>query len=334
MQEGDEWKMQTDQKNNTGKKTREEKIKEIREKLDWYTFKASEEEFDEEEVEWLVQRLYKLEGIPMTPGQEPGSDFAQFKEYLMEKRAYSIQRGAAAGGEAASESGADGLSEKAAVEIDGRKGAKQKKTARWRVPTVAAVAVLAVAVLAGGTMVVANAQKEGGIFNLIRKDERGEKWVILPQDGDLALVDGTIENYSNMEDISEEYQEDIIDVEAMETLADYELKEVKVINHSFYIEIFYILSNANEELQIADFVYKNEETIVKEEVFDQDTYQGTEEVEGISIDIFSKADPDDGLDIAVGFWADNHQCRIEGKGDLEQLKEIAVEYTGMVEQKK
>lgn len=313
--------MKADQKKRKGKLSKEEKIKEIREKLDWYTFEASEEEFDEEEVDWLVQRLCRLEETDVTPGQEPGSDFARFKEYLMEKREDAIRCGAGAVGK------------RAESIVTGEKASGKKRTGTWRIPAVAAAAaVLVVAVLAGGTMGVTNAEKEGGIFNLIRKDENGEKWVILPQKEKFTLEDDKQENSDGKEELLKEYQDDIIAVETMDSLADYELKEVEVREYSAYVEISYRMSKGTEEILITDCVYKNSQIVVKEETFERDTYQGTEEVEGLSLDIFSKEDSDQELDIAVGFWVDNHQCRISGKNDSEQLKKIAVEYARMVEQ--
>lgn len=44
---------------------RDEEIKSIKEKLDYYTMEADDEEFDAEEVQKLLKRLDELEPIPL-----------------------------------------------------------------------------------------------------------------------------------------------------------------------------------------------------------------------------------------------------------------------------
>lgn len=71
----------------TSGKGKEQLIQEARERLDWYTFQASDEEFDGKEVEALVSLLSVLEPMETPDGKEPGRTFEQFKQYMEEKQA-------------------------------------------------------------------------------------------------------------------------------------------------------------------------------------------------------------------------------------------------------
>ena len=59
---------------------REEEIRSIKEKLDYYTMEADDEQFDAEEVQKLLQRLDVLEPIPLPwkSADEALKDFWKF----------------------------------------------------------------------------------------------------------------------------------------------------------------------------------------------------------------------------------------------------------------
>ena len=59
------------------KEPRDEKlIEELYERLWWYTYEASEEEFDEKEVDAITRLLDVLEPVYDDPAYEPGADAA------------------------------------------------------------------------------------------------------------------------------------------------------------------------------------------------------------------------------------------------------------------
>lgn len=67
--------------------TRDEEIKSIKEKLDYYTMEADDKDFDTEEVQKLLQRLDVLEPIPLPwkSADEALKDFWKFFDERQEE---------------------------------------------------------------------------------------------------------------------------------------------------------------------------------------------------------------------------------------------------------
>ena len=65
--------------------TKEEEIRMINEKLDFYVMEASDEEFDTEEVRKLVKRLDELDPIPL-PWKSDEEALKDFWEYCEERQ--------------------------------------------------------------------------------------------------------------------------------------------------------------------------------------------------------------------------------------------------------
>ena len=91
------------------KEPRDEKlIEELYERLWWYTYEASEEEFDEKEVDAITRLLDVLEPVHDDQAYEPGADAAlkRFWERYGEEEenaSVSSEADASASGEAAAE---------------------------------------------------------------------------------------------------------------------------------------------------------------------------------------------------------------------------------------
>lgn len=64
---------------------RDEEIKSIKEKLDYYTMEADDEEFDAEEVQKLLKRLDELEPIPL-PWKSVDETLTDFWECFDERK--------------------------------------------------------------------------------------------------------------------------------------------------------------------------------------------------------------------------------------------------------
>ena len=65
--------------------TKEEEIRMINEKLDFYVMEASDEEFDTEEVRKLVKRLDELDPIPL-PWKSDEEALKDFWDYCEERQ--------------------------------------------------------------------------------------------------------------------------------------------------------------------------------------------------------------------------------------------------------
>ena len=64
---------------------RDEEIRSIKEKLDYYTMEADDEEFDAEEVQKLLKRLDELESIPL-PWKSVDKALTDFWKYFEERQ--------------------------------------------------------------------------------------------------------------------------------------------------------------------------------------------------------------------------------------------------------
>ena len=95
----------------------EKLINDLYEKLHWYTFEASDEQFDAEEVDAIVQLLDVLE--PMKEDPRYPSDPAAARERF--DRRFGVEEDAAGEVDIESEAGADG------VNAGRKKGWKRKK---------------------------------------------------------------------------------------------------------------------------------------------------------------------------------------------------------------
>ena len=64
---------------------RDEEIRSIKEKLDYYTMEADDKDFDTEEVQKLLQRLDVLESIPL-PWKSADEALTDFWKYFDERQ--------------------------------------------------------------------------------------------------------------------------------------------------------------------------------------------------------------------------------------------------------
>lgn len=63
-------------------------MRELKRKLEWYTFEALEEEFDAEEVQNILKLLDKFDPIPEVKRLDVDKQLSKFKE-LVEKGRFS-----------------------------------------------------------------------------------------------------------------------------------------------------------------------------------------------------------------------------------------------------
>ena len=158
------------------KQDKESLIQEIQKRLDWYTMEASDEEFDADEVQSLLKLLDSL-----TPEEEKdrlSSDVVvdNFWKYCAEREE----------------------EERILAEADASEKKKEHKILHYfqkhRAVAMAA-AVLIVIMLGGSWQMAVNAEKHGGFFWWMDKNEEGTTMITAPEGVDNESYNYKIEKY-------------------------------------------------------------------------------------------------------------------------------------------
>lgn len=179
------------------KQDKESLIREVTKRLDWYTMEASDEEFDADEVQTLLKLLDSLKGEEKEeelPVEEALDSFWKYCEKRQEE-----ERILAADGKKSEEN---------------RKTKPEKKEGRmhqflWyfhkhRIAVVTAVALIVI-MLGGSWQMAVNAEKHGGFFWWMDKNEEGTTKITAPEGGSRDSEKRTEENYYNIEDVPDPY---------------------------------------------------------------------------------------------------------------------------------
>mgnify|MGYP004642111891 FL=1 len=170
------------------KQDKESLIQEIQKRLDWYTMEASDEEFDADEVQNLLKLLDGL-----TPEEE--KDRLSSDEVVDNFWKYCAEREE---------------EERILAEVDEPEKKKEHKVLHYfqkhRAVAVAAV-VLIVIMLGGSWQMAVNAEKHGGFFWWMDKNEEGKTMITSPEEERLDSENRTRKvHYYDIETIPEEYE--------------------------------------------------------------------------------------------------------------------------------
>lgn len=299
------------------KQDNESLIQEITKRLDWYTMEASDEEFDADEVQTLLKLLDSLKGEEKEeelPVEEALDNFWKYCEEREEEERILE---------------ADGNEKDAEPEAEHKESGIHKVLwyfHRHRMAVVTAV-VLIVVMLGGSWQMAVNAEKHGGFFWWMDKNEEGTTKITAPEVGHGDSENRIEENYSSLEDVPDAYAQyaripfeishlvgeeynlsriEVVKTDKADTISDYFEKEEKIL----YFEVK---------------VYPQEILRVRE------TYPGyafCEEFEndGTNLEVFEKEDENGKQSYVVYFYYGNEKYAVVGVDSKENLKEIAVEY--------
>lgn len=301
------------------KQDKESLIQEVTKRLDWYTMEASDEEFDADEVQTLLKLLDSLKGEEKEeelPVEEALDSFWRYCEKRQEE-----ERILAADGKESEEN---------------RKTEPEKKEGRmhqflWyfhkhRIAVVTAVALIII-MLGGSWQMAVNAEKHGGFFWWMDKNEEGTTMITAPERGNRDSEKCIEENYYSLEDVPYAY--------AQYARIPFEISSLDKDNYSLsHIEV----TKSNKADTVNDYFEKEEEILCFEVmVYPQEIlrvrenypgYSFCEEFEndGIDLEVFEKEEENGKLRYVIYFYYGNEKYAVVGVDSIEKLKEIAVEY--------
>lgn len=291
------------------KQDNESLIQEIQKRLDWYTMEASDEEFDADEVQNLLKLLDGL-----TPEEE--KDRLSSDEVVDNFWKYCAEREE---------------EERILAEADETEKKKDRKVQRYfqrhKSLAVATVA-LAVILLGGSWQMAVNAEKHGGFFWWMDKNEEGTTMITSPEMVGENPQKSVQKVYNRIEDVPDIYREYVnVPYEIMCSFNDgYSMSRIETIetDESDTINEFF----SKEKNPILHFIIK----IYPQEILRvRETYPGYVfceefENEGIDLEVFRKQEDNGNLSYIIYFYYGNEKYAVAGINDKEFLKEIAVKY--------
>ena len=292
------------------KQDNESLIQEIQKRLDWYTMEASDEEFDADEVQNLLKLLDGL-----TPEEE--KDRLSSDEVVDNFWKYCAEREE---------------EERILAEVDAPEKKKEHKVLHYfqkhRAVAVAAAVLMIVIMLGGSWQMAVNAEKHGGFFWWMDKNEVGTTMITSPEMVGENPQKSVQKVYNRIEDVPDIYREYVNvpyeimcsfnDGYSMSRIETIETDELDTINEFFSKE-------KNPILHFKIKIYPQEILRVRE------TYPGYVfceefENEGIDLEVFRKQEDNGNLSYIIYFYYGNEKYAVAGINDKEFLKEIAVKY--------
>lgn len=292
------------------KQDKESLIQEIQKRLDWYTMEASDEEFDADEVQSLLKLLDSL-----TPEEE--KDRLSSDEVVDNFWKYCAEREE---------------EERILAEVDAPEKKKEHKVLHYfqkhRAVAVAAAVLMIVIMLGGSWQMAVNAEKHGGFFWWMDKNEVGTTMITSPEMVGENPQKSVQKVYNRIEDVPDIYREYVnVPYEIMCSFNDgYSMSRIETIetDESDTIKEFFS-KEKNPILHFKIKIYPQEILRVRE------TYPGYVfceefENEGIDLEVFRKQEDNGNLSYIIYFYYGNEKYAVAGINDKEFLKEIAVKY--------
>lgn len=297
-------------------------IASVEERLRWFLEEATDEEFDAEEVDTLVNLLNRLKPLESVEMQSDEEALAKFHEYARLREA-----GERANFTVTEEEGAQ----------EGAVSKKQKSHNRLRhfvknhKLVSAAAAILLVILVAGGSMGAVNANRGNGFFYWLQRDDEGMTMWTAPESMDEKKEVEWEETYSSLNEVPEEFQNYVIDENEIIQLQDYELKNVTIVRANTYFRIKQRFSEKTEEknVYIGTLIYEDSVRLAREIHLSKEV-QTIEGEESIEERMLLRENVPGMKEVKIFFYKDNVKYFVEGDMELEILIQIAEAYRDIV----
>lgn len=291
------------------KQDNESLIQEIQKRLDWYTMEASDEEFDADEVQNLLKLLDGL-----TPEEE--KDRLSSDEVVDNFWKYCAEREE---------------EERILAEADETEKKKEHKVLHYfqkHRAVVVAAAVLIVIMLGGSWQMAVNAEKHGGFFWWMDKNEEGTTMITSPETHVRDSIKKVKENYYSIENVPQIYKKYVdIPYEIMQLYEEqYTMSRIQIVKADESDTIYEFFNKGQDEILHFEIkIYPRKILRVRE------TYPGyvfCEEFEndGINLEVLSKQEDNGNQSYIIYFYYGNEKYAVVGINDKDFLKDIAIKY--------
>ena len=294
-------------------------IQEVTKRLDWYTMEASDEEFDADEVQTLLKLLDSLKGEEKEeelPVEEALDSFWKYCEKRQEEeRILAADRKESA---------------------ENRKTKPEKKEGRmrqflWyfhkhRIAVVTAVALIII-MLGGSWQMAVNAEKHGGFFWWMDKNEEGTTKITAPEGGSGESANRIEEDYYRLEDVPDTYAQYAkipFDISPL-VGEEYNLSRIEVVKTDKADTISVYFEKEEKILYFEVKVYQQEILRVRE-IYPGYLFREEFENGDTNVEVFEKEEESGEQRYVIYFYYGNKKYSVVGEESIAKLKEIAVEY--------
>lgn len=194
---------------------------------------------------------------------------------------------------------------------------------KHRIAVVTAVALIII-MLGGSWQMAVNAEKHGGFFWWMDKNEEGTTMITAPEESDIKISD----IYDKVEDVPEEYKEyALIPFELSGFIGgDYNLSRIEVIKSNKVDSIYDYFENEKEEILYFEIKRYRQEILRVRETYPGYVFCEEFENDGINLEVFQKEEESGKQRYVIYFYYRNEKYAVVGVDSKEKLKEIAVEY--------
>lgn len=280
----------------------------VKERLRWYTMEASEEEFDADEVDALVNLLNTLEPIEANEHQDDEQILERFHAYVELREAKEPESG-----------------ERAVKSKRAHKGLSALIKAHKFVAV--AAAVLLVIIVAGGSMGAVNASQGKGFFFWLKRDKEGATMITSPKSMDDAVFFSADAVYEALEAVPQEYRGYLVTKEEIKELQDYELKNITVHKSESFCRIVECFADraGEKNVYIEVFIYADKMTMSREAYLGKEV-QLPESDDDLQVGTIVRENSNGEEENTIYFFEDNVQYCIEGDVGYEILEQIAEAY--------
>ena len=291
------------------KQDNESLIQEIQKRLDWYTMEASDEEFDADEVQNLLKLLDGL-----TPEEE--KDRLSSDEVVDDFWKYCAEREE---------------EERILAEADAPEKKKEHKILHYfqkhRAVAVAA-AVLIVIMLGGSWQMAVNAEKHGGFFWWMDKNEEGTTMITSPETHVRDSIKKVKENYYSIENVPQIYKKYVDSPYKIMQLYEeqYTMSRIQIVKADESDTVYEFYNNGQDEMLYFEIIIYPKEILRVRETYPGYVFCEEFENDGINLEVFSKQEDNGNQSYIVYFYYGNEKYAVAGTNDKEFLKEIAVKY--------
>lgn len=303
------------------KQDKESLIREVTKRLDWYTMEASDEEFDADEVQTLLKLLDSLKGEEKEeelPVEEALDSFWKYCEKRQEEERILA---------------ADGKESEANHKTEPEKKEGRMHQFLWyfhkhRIAVVTAVALIVI-MLGGSWQMAVNAEKHGGFFWWMDKNEEGTTKITAPEEGSGDSERSIVDIYYIMDNVPEKYKEYAIIPTQIESAVDYDLKLIEITKLKDSDTVYELFQNKKSE-QIRFWIKIYPQQILRvREAYPGYTFLEEFEDNGIEFDIFLKDEYEIDDSYIIHFYYGKEKYIIGGN-DKESLRKLALEYRNAV----
>lgn len=311
------------------KQDNESLIQELTKRLDWYIMKASDEEFDADEVQTLMKLLDNLKTEEDNvedelPVEEALDDFWKHCEEREEEERLLL----------GTEEEKDKSEPVAEKEEDKPREGKLHKVL-WYFHShrfvVVTVALLVVMILGGSWQVVANAEKHGDFFWWMDKNEEGTTMITAPEGAEKVDSNNcTIEIYDSVEKIPDSYRKYALQLFEISEIARYQFDYAKLVNGKHNDTMYIFLKDGMDDILKFEIRIYPHEILRVRETYPGFVFEKEFDDEGIAFDVFSKKEISGEDTYIMYFYYDKEKYTITGRGNEDDLQDIVIRYKNVI----